>query len=67
MSLGQKHAVVILDKIEAWFKRVQAFLEKEIKDEHVSLLTDPRRIVNADESGFPSLLNQEVSLLLTPL
>jgi len=53
MSLGHESAAVTLDKIEAWFKGVHAFLENEFKDEHISLLTDPRRIFNADESGFP--------------
>ena len=64
MSFGHKRAAVTLEKIEAWFKSVHAFFENEFKDEHVSLLTDPRRIFNADESGFP--LAFKPRLVLTP-
>jgi len=64
MSLWHERAAVTLEKIEAWFKCVHAFLENEFKDEHVSLLTDPRRIFNADESGFP--LAVKPGRVLTP-
>ena len=52
MSLGHERAQVTMEKIQGWYAGVKMFLQKEIPN-YEELLSDPRRIFNADESGFP--------------
>ena len=51
-ALGRERAIISFEMIEQWFDTLQSYLKKEIKD-HEMLVQDPRRIFNADESGFP--------------
>ena len=53
MSLGHKRSIVTLEKVQAWFDGVSTYLDREFPEERERLLNDPRRIFNADESGFP--------------
>ena len=52
LSLGHERAIISKEMLQVWFDGVHTFLEKEIPDWKL-LLKDPRRIFNADESGFP--------------
>lgn len=52
MALGQERASISYDMILGWYDVLFAFLEKEIPD-YRNMLKDPRRVFNADESGFP--------------
>ena len=52
MGLGQERAKINIDMISSWFDGVINYLVKEVPD-HDRLLKNPRRIFNADESGFP--------------
>lgn len=51
MQLGKERAVITPAKIENWFRELRAFLSDEVQDP--DLITDPSRLYNADESGFP--------------
>ena len=52
MSLGHERSVVNIEMITGWYDGVTKFLKKEVPD-YETLLTSPRRVFNADESGFP--------------
>ena len=49
-QLGKERAVITPAKIEAWFHDFQHFIDTEVGDK--SILKDPSRLYNADESGF---------------
>ncbi|MEW8546491.1 MAG: hypothetical protein AB2693_23480 [Candidatus Thiodiazotropha sp.] len=51
-ALGKERAIISFEMVENWFRCLQTYLQKEIADPE-SLVRDPRRIFNADESGFP--------------
>ena len=51
MVLGHQWACIMKEMADGWFTGLQSFLEKEIPDWE-SLVKDPRRLFNADESGF---------------
>ena len=63
MSLGHERAIISADMLQGWFDGVNSFLEKEIPS-WKQLLNDPRRIFNADESGFP--LSVDLGKVLAP-
>ncbi len=50
-KLGKERAVMTPERIERWFKDLRDFLGNEVNDP--TLINDPSRIYNADESGFP--------------
>ncbi|XP_060596078.1 uncharacterized protein LOC132750148 [Ruditapes philippinarum] len=50
--LGHQRAIVNKAMIDRWFAGLFDYLAKEVPD-HEVLKNDPRRIFNADESGFP--------------
>lgn len=59
MQLGKERAVITPESICKWFSDLRNFVYHELNDQ--SLLLDPSRIYNADESGFPlSLKNGKV-------
>ena len=51
MRLGHERACINQEMINGWFDGLYAHLEKEVPD-YKSLIKNPRRIFNADESGF---------------
>ena len=51
MSLGHERAVVNIDMINSWYDGLYKYLNKEVP-EYVNMIINPRRIFNADESGF---------------
>lgn len=63
MSLGHERACINQDMINGWFDGLYAHLEKEVPD-YKSLIKNPRRIFNADESGFP--LHVKTGKVLAP-
>ena len=52
IGLGHERSVVNMEIIKGWYDGVYNLLKKEVPD-HETLLTSPRRVFNADESGFP--------------
>jgi hypothetical protein len=50
IQLGKERAIIKKEKIARWFSDFEAYICSEVKD--LTLLTDPTRICNADESGF---------------
>ena len=60
---GRQRAAVTMQQLDAWYKGVSGYLEEEVPDWQ-QLLGDPRRIFNADESGFP--LSVTSGRVLTP-
>ena len=52
MALGHQRSHINLEMIEGWFNGLTSYLKKEVPDVD-AFLRDPRRIFNADESGFP--------------
>ncbi|XP_053392934.1 uncharacterized protein LOC128555225 [Mercenaria mercenaria] len=55
MCLGHHRAVVNMAMIQGWFDGLVEHLQSEVQD-YQSLLKDPRRLFNCDESGFPLCL-----------
>ncbi|XP_033731184.1 LOW QUALITY PROTEIN: uncharacterized protein LOC117320803 [Pecten maximus] len=51
-SLGHERAAITEGMITNWYKKLYEFLSQEVPD-YEDLVKDPRRIFNADESGFP--------------
>ncbi|XP_060556862.1 uncharacterized protein LOC132717417 [Ruditapes philippinarum] len=51
MQLGKERAVITPSKISNWFSELEFFVNNELNDP--CLLSDPSRLYNADESGFP--------------
>lgn len=51
-SLGHERAMINKDMVEMWFSTLFKFLDSEVPD-YKMLINNPRRIFNADESGFP--------------
>ncbi|XP_053376472.1 uncharacterized protein LOC128547525 [Mercenaria mercenaria] len=52
MNLGHQRAIVNLAMVEGWYAGLYEYLKSEVQD-YENLVKDPRRIFNADESGFP--------------
>ncbi|XP_052232365.1 uncharacterized protein LOC127845476 [Dreissena polymorpha] len=50
IQLGKERAVITTEKIQRWFAEFERYVKDELKDE--TLLLDPSRIYNADETGF---------------
>ncbi|XP_060791261.1 homeobox and leucine zipper encoding b isoform X2 [Neoarius graeffei] len=50
--LARERASISFEMLQGWYKGLSSFLEKVVPD-FQSLINDPRRIFNADESGFP--------------
>ena len=50
IQLGKEQAVITTEKIQRWFAEFERYVKDELKDE--TLLLDPSRIYNADETGF---------------
>ena len=50
--LGHQWACITKEMVDTWFTGFQSFLVKEIPDWEI-LVKYPRRLFNADESGFP--------------
>ena len=48
--LGKERAIITEEKIERWFTDYEQYITSEIKEP--TLLQDPSRLYNADESGF---------------
>jgi len=60
MALGHQRSLISIEMVDGWFNRLKYFLKKEVPDSE-SLLQDPTRIFNADESVFPlSITNGKV-------
>ena len=55
-TLGHQRSLINQEKIENWFSNLRYFLQREV-DGWEQLLADPRRLFNADESGFPLCVN----------
>ncbi|XP_053402950.1 uncharacterized protein LOC128558123 [Mercenaria mercenaria] len=53
MALGHERAAVTMEKINNWYTGVYDYLQTNFPDTYKDMLKDPRRIINADESGFP--------------
>lgn len=51
-SLGHERAAITEGMIHNWYHKLMEFLQKEVPDWE-AMIKDPRRIFNADESGFP--------------
>lgn len=51
-ALGRERAVISLDMVMGWFDNLKQHLESEVPGWE-DLIKDPRRVFNADESGFP--------------
>lgn len=51
-GLGHERACITTDMVTNWYSGLFKFLQAEI-DDYETLIHDPRRIFNADESGFP--------------
>ncbi|XP_033753176.1 uncharacterized protein LOC117336676 [Pecten maximus] len=51
-SLGHERALITKEMVDGWFFHLNKYLEAEVPN-YKSLLNNPRRIFNADESGFP--------------
>ena len=54
-TLGHQRSLISKPMIDNWFSTLYKFLQEEVNDWE-SLLKDPRRFFNADESGFPLCL-----------
>lgn len=54
-ALGKERALVTVEKLKGWFGECKAYVETIDAD----LLKDPKRIFNADESGFPLCARSE--------
>ena len=52
MSLGHERAIVNIDMISSWYDGLYKYLNKEVP-EYENMIKNPKRIFNADESGFP--------------
>ncbi|KAH3727296.1 hypothetical protein DPMN_053226 [Dreissena polymorpha] len=50
LQLGKERAIISPEKITEWFADFEHYVTNEVKDR--SLLSDPFRLCNADESGF---------------
>lgn len=50
LQLGKERALISPAKVQKWYDDLQRFIDTEVKD--TSILKDPSRIYNADESGF---------------
>lgn len=50
LQLGKERAILSAEKIERWFSDLKLYVETELGDP--TILTDPSRMYNADESGF---------------
>ena len=62
-QLGHERAGINAGMIQSWFDGVINFLNSEI-EEGSSILADPSRLFNADESGFP--LSVKTTKVLAP-
>ena len=51
-ELGYDRVKVTKEQLLCWFGELQGFLMVEVEDA-ATLITDPRRFFNCDESGFP--------------
>lgn len=63
MTLGHQRAIINKEMIQGWFVNLEEFLRREVPGRK-DLVKDPRRIFNADESGFPLCVN--TGKVLTP-
>ena len=52
MCLGHHRALVNTTMVEGWYQGLLTFLAEEVTD-YKDLISDQRRTINADESGFP--------------
>ena len=52
MTLGHQRAFVNMEMINTWYSNLFKFLQDEVIG-YEDMIQDPRRILNADESGFP--------------
>jgi hypothetical protein len=52
MGLGQERANVTIKKIKAWYDALIDYLDKEVPN-YESVIKNPRRVFNGDETGFP--------------
>ena len=60
MELGHQRALISKEMVDGWFDGLKTYLQKEVPDWE-AMINDPRRIFNADESGFPlSITNGKV-------
>lgn len=50
IQFGKERAIISREKVNRWFDDFKNYIMYEVKDP--SVLTDPTRIYNADESGF---------------
>ncbi|XP_053403175.1 uncharacterized protein LOC128558284 [Mercenaria mercenaria] len=55
MCLGHHRSVVNMAMIQGWFDGLVEHLQSEVQD-YQSLLKDPRRLFNCEQSGFPLCL-----------
>lgn len=49
-SLGKERAIITQAKVQRWFEEFEHYVRNEVKDP--TILQDPSRLYNADESGF---------------
>ena len=52
MGLGHERACVSMEMVNNWYSGLFSYLKKEVPNYEI-MIHDPRRIFNADESGFP--------------
>lgn len=52
-ALGKERAMLSSSKLEEWFAKFEEFMASDEIIDGEEILSDPRRLFNCDESGFP--------------
>ncbi|XP_071840675.1 uncharacterized protein [Apostichopus japonicus] len=52
-ALGKERAMLSSSKLEEWFAKFEEFMASDEIIDGKEILSDPRRLFNCDESGFP--------------